>query len=83
MHIASHFPRIQGLSHLVLHCLPILWFGARTFLRIGFEGVVQPQYLGTLGEKLGYQVADMIVPDCWKRSSVAAEEICGVEFSTT
>ena len=38
----------QGLSHLVLHCLPNLWFGVGKFLRIGVEGVVQPQHSGTL-----------------------------------
>ena len=35
------------------------------------------------GEKLGCQVADAIVPDCWKYSSVAVEGMCGVELSTT
>ena len=35
------------------------------------------------GEKLGCQVAEAIVPDCWKCSSVAVEGMCGVELSTT
>ena len=48
MHLASCSPRIQGLSHLVLHFLPHLWFGSGKFLQIGVEGVVQPQHLGTL-----------------------------------
>ena len=35
------------------------------------------------GEKLGCQIVDAIVPDCWKCSSVAVEGMCGVELSTT
>ena len=42
------FPQNPRLSHLVLHCLPSLWFGVGKFLQIGVEVVVQPQHLGTL-----------------------------------
>ena len=35
------------------------------------------------GEKLGCQIADAIVLNCWKGSFVAVEGMCGVELSTT
>ena len=49
-------PSRQGMhiaSHLVLHCLPSLWFSVRKFLQIGVEGVIQPQHLGTLWWEVG------------------------------